>query len=72
MWQRRFWEHLIRDDRDYANHVDYIHYNPVKHGLVESPADWPHSSFHRFVEAGLLPSDWGAGPMTFPDPVGPE
>ncbi|WP_409998162.1 REP-associated tyrosine transposase [Bradyrhizobium sp. SZCCHNS3055] len=59
IWQRRYWEHTIRDDRDFERHVDYIHYNPVKHGLVSLVADWPHSSFHRFVERGLLPSDWG-------------
>lgn len=59
LWQRRFWEHTIRDDRDFERHVDYIHYNPVKHGLVSRVADWPHSSFHRYVRAGLLPQDWG-------------
>ena len=58
IWQRRYWEHLIQDDRDYARHVDYIHYNPVKHGYAQSPADWPHSSIHRFIENGVLPSDW--------------
>ena len=47
VWQRRFWEHLIRDQRDFDNHVAYIHNNPVKHGLVSTPADWPHSSFHK-------------------------
>ncbi|WP_315701012.1 MULTISPECIES: REP-associated tyrosine transposase [unclassified Bradyrhizobium] len=58
IWQRRYWEHAIRDDRDFERHVDYIHYNPVKHGLVSRVMDWSHSSFHRFVERGLLPSDW--------------
>jgi putative transposase len=58
IWQRRFWEHTIRDDRDYATHVDYIHFNPVKHGLVENAADWPYSSFHRAVAAGMYPADW--------------
>jgi putative transposase len=58
IWQRRFWEHAIRDDTDFERHVDYIHYNPVKHGLVHRVADWPFSSFHRYVERGLLPSDW--------------
>jgi len=48
VWQRRFWEHLIRDDADYQAHVDYIHYNPVKHALVENIEDWPWSSFHRW------------------------
>jgi putative transposase len=61
IWQNRFWEHLIRDDRDLHKHLDYIHYNPVKHGLVESPKDWPSSSFHRYVQAGLYPENWGEG-----------
>ena len=59
VWQRRFWEHLIRDDDDYARHIDYIHYNPVKHGWVKRVADWPHSSFQRFVDEGIYPLDWG-------------
>ena len=58
IWQRRYWEHLIRDQRDYAAHVDYIHINPVKHGHVSRVLDWPYSSFQRFVRDGLLPSDW--------------
>jgi len=59
IWQRRYWEHAIRDDRDLERHVDYIHYNPVKHGYVTNVADWRHSSFHGFVSRGLLPADWG-------------
>jgi putative transposase len=59
IWQRRYWEHVIRDDADLARHVDYIHFNPVKHGLVSRVRDWPHSSFIRHVERGLLPADWG-------------
>ena len=58
IWQRRFWEHLIRDEKDYERHVDYIHYNPVKHGYVTSPVDWPHSSIHRFIAQGILSPDW--------------
>ncbi len=58
LWQRRFWEHTIRNDDDLARHVDYIHFNPVKHGLVARVQDWPHSSFHRYVREGLLPNDW--------------
>ena len=58
LWQRRFWEHTIRNDDDLARHVDYIHFNPVKHGLVSRVRDWPHSSFHRYVQEGLLPKDW--------------
>ena len=63
IWQRRYWEHAIRDDADFERHVDYIHYNPVKHGLVMSVADWPFSTFHRYVSQGILPSDW-AGDAT--------
>jgi putative transposase len=59
IWQRRFWEHVIRNDRDYARHVDYIHFNPVKHGLAARPIDWPHSSIHDFVLRGILTADWG-------------
>jgi putative transposase len=62
VWQRRFWEHTIRDERDLANHVDYVHYNPVRHGLVSRVADWPYSSFHRFVARGDLPPDWADEP----------
>ena len=58
IWQRRFWEHTIRDDRDYAVHMDYIHCNPVKHGYVEHAADWPLSSFRRCEAAGLYQADW--------------
>lgn len=59
IWQRRYWEHLIRDERDLAAHVDYIHFNPVKHGYVEKAVNWPHSSFHRHVRLGLVSADWG-------------
>jgi putative transposase len=59
IWQRRYWEHAIRNDEDLTRHVDYIHFNPVKHGLVPSVAEWPHSSFHRYVERGDLPREWG-------------
>jgi putative transposase len=58
IWQRRYWEHLIRDERDYEKHVDYIHHNPVKHSYVKWAADWPYSTFHRYVERGLYPLDW--------------
>ena len=57
-WQRRYWEHTLRDDRDVERHVDYIHYNPVKHGYVTRVAEWPYSSFHRFVRKGVYPADW--------------
>ena len=59
IWQRRFWEHAIRDDTDFERHVDYIHFNPVKHGYVTRVCDWPYSSFHRYVKDALLPADWG-------------
>ena len=65
IWQRRFWEHTIRDDRDYAAHVDYIHINPLKHGLVQRVSDWPYSSCHRFVAEGSYPNDWAGNGMTF-------
>jgi len=58
IWQRRFWDHRIRDDIDYRRHIDYIHWNPVKHNLVRNVADWPYSSFHRYVEQGVYPQNW--------------
>jgi len=58
IWQRRFWEHTIRDAADLATHCDYIHYNPVRHGLVARPAEWPHSTIHRFIASGIYPTDW--------------
>jgi putative transposase len=62
IWQRRFWEHALRDDDDFARHVDYIHYNPVKHGYVEAVTEWPYSSFHQYVRRGIYPKGWaGAG-----------
>lgn len=61
IWQRRFWEHTIEDESDLENHFDYIHYNPVKHGHVARPRDWPWSSFHRWVGQGHYGIDWGAG-----------
>ncbi len=62
IWQRRFWEHCIRDEADWRQHMDYIHYNPVKHGYCESPADWPHSSFNRSLHQGFYSPDWGTTP----------
>ena len=59
LWQRRFWEHLVRDQTDFNNHTDYIHWNPVKHGWVNQAAEWPFSSFHRFVACGIYPINWG-------------
>jgi len=57
IWQRRFWEHYIRDENDWRNHMDYIHFNPVKHGYVDCPKDWPHSSFQQAVDKGWYESD---------------
>jgi putative transposase len=72
LWQRRFWEHTIRDDTDFERHVDYIHFNPIKHNLASRVADWPHSSFHRYVKRGVLPQDWagvaGAANGSFGEP----
>ena len=59
LWQRRFWEHTIRDDHDFERCANYIHFNPVKHRLVSTPSEWPFSSLHRYVRAGILPRDWG-------------
>ncbi|WP_081617260.1 REP-associated tyrosine transposase [Thioalkalivibrio sulfidiphilus] len=59
VWQRRYWEHAIRDELDWRRHVDYVHYNPVKHGYVASPGDWPHSSFAKAVRMGWYPEGWG-------------
>ncbi|MBN6709727.1 transposase [Haemophilus haemoglobinophilus] len=59
IWQRRFWDHVIRDERDLYNHMDYVYYNPVKHQYVNSVKDWEFSSFHRDVEKGIYPLDWG-------------
>jgi len=59
IWQRRYWEHCIRDELDFERHVDYIHYNPVKHGYVTSAVDWPHSSIHRYIAEGMVGRDWG-------------
>lgn len=59
LWQRRFWEHLIRNETDLQHHIDYIHFNPVKHGYVRRVRDWPYSTFHGFVREGQLTPDWG-------------
>ena len=59
IWQHRYWEHLVHDEDDFERHVDYIYYNPVKHGYVNRAADWPYSSIHRYIKAGANASDWG-------------
>lgn len=58
LWQRRFWEHLIRDEEDFARHCDYIHFNPVRHQLCHAPTDWQFSTVHRFIEQGIYPENW--------------
>jgi putative transposase len=60
VWQRRYWEHTIRDEDDYERHIDYIHYNPVKHGYTDTPSRWKHSSIHRFISTGILSESWSA------------
>jgi putative transposase len=67
IWQRRYWEHVIRDERDYERHVDYIHYNPVKHGYVYRASDWPYSSIHRYIAARMVDPNWAAEPVTDKD-----
>jgi putative transposase len=61
LWQRRFWEHQIRDDRDYEKHMDYMHYNPVKHGFTTTVKDWSYSTFHRYVKEGIYSENWAGG-----------
>jgi putative transposase len=70
IWQARFMEHAIRDEDDLIHHVDYIHYNPVKHGWVRCPVDWPYSSFHRYVRSGDYPADWACSGSALPPAFG--
>ena len=71
IWQRRFWEHQIRDECDYEIHMDYLHYNPVKHGYVKNVIDWPHSTFHRYVRQGVYDENWGGdGAVTIDEEFG--
>ena len=73
VWQKRFWEHVIKDETDFVRHVEYIHYNPVKHGLAGAPKDWEYSSFHRYVATEQYSLDWGAGKtLDFGEGVGHE
>lgn len=62
LWQSRYWEHCIRDDEDLRRHVDYCHFNPVKHGYVDRPGKWPYSSIHRYVREGVIDSSWSVAP----------
>jgi putative transposase len=61
IWQRRYWEHLIRDEADFHAHMDYVHINPLKHGLVTRVSEWPYSTFHSLVEKGIYPTEWAGG-----------
>jgi putative transposase len=72
LWQHRFWEHTIRDERDFVAHCDYVHCNPVRHGFAAAPKDWPWSTFRRLVAQGAYPEEWGAEPVAFDAGVGPE
>lgn len=60
VWQPKFWEHTMRDQRDYERHFHYLHFKPVKHGHAENPTDYPYSTFHRHVKAGIYPPDWAS------------
>ena len=70
LWQGRFWEHTIRDEADFSHHIDYVHYNPIKHGWVEKLTDWPYSTFHRYVKSGDYAPDWGSGMANLEDDYG--
>ena len=72
IWQHRGWEHCLRNEQDFQHHVDYIHYNPVKHGLVKQASDWRYSSIHRYIKLGLLTENWGSSEMTFAEDIGSE
>ena len=61
LWQRRYWEHTLRNERDLQQHMDYVYYNPVKHGWVRQVAQWPYSTFHRDVRKGIYPQNWAGG-----------
>lgn len=62
IWQRRYWEHLIRNEQDFIAHMDYVHFNPVKHGWVHAVVDWPYSTFHRRAAEGMYPLAWAGSP----------
>jgi putative transposase len=69
-WQRRFWEHQIRDEADFYRHIDYIHWNPVKHGWVRQVVDWPYSSFHAYLERGVYTKQWCGNSNLSNDSIG--
>ena len=64
IWQRRYWEHKINDEKDFKHHMDYIHYNPVKHELAQSPIEWPYSTIHRLTKNRVYPENWAINPST--------
>lgn len=66
LWQKRYWEHTIKNEADLEVHINYIHYNPVKHKLVSSPEDWPYSSFHLYIRKNILPPNWANNNVLFP------
>lgn len=72
IWQHRGWEHCLRDENDLLRHIEYVHYNPVKHGYVERAVDWESSSFHRYVKQGLVGEQWGVGGLTLDECIGYE
>lgn len=72
VWQHRYWEHLLRDEEDYKRHVEYIHYNPVKHGYARRPLDWRYSSFRHYVADGTYPESWGESAVDLPEGMGGE
>ena len=72
IWQQRGWEHYLRDEQDFQNHINYIHYNPVKHNYVIRPSDWQYSSIHRYIRQNILDKHWGVNGMGFDDNIGYE
>ncbi|OQK16487.1 transposase [Methyloprofundus sedimenti] len=72
IWQHRFWEHMIRNEQDYHEHIDYIHYNPVKHGYTNKAVDWPYSSLHQYIKDGIIPKNWGVSGIEIPNEIGKE
>ncbi|MCX7085542.1 MAG: PDDEXK nuclease domain-containing protein [Methylococcales bacterium] len=72
IWQHRGWEHCLRYQQDFQKHIDYIHYNPVKHGLVKRASDWQYSSIHRYIKLNILDNNWGDGEIAFADDIGYE
>ncbi len=70
LWQYRYWDHIIRDRDDFNMHIDYIHYNPVKHNVVDSPCNWKYSSFDNYLKQGIYDSGWGDKELKFDEEFG--